>query len=152
MAKRKHNSRAFDVELAALNRSFPDEMRLPSLEQGRLEGFAHLFVIVLPQLSAAGEPVFSDSHLQALVRLLNNRFGGCMVPSSSSHAPFWGLWYPRDVEAAEPEKDYLTTMQVLTRPTDAPTRFFRQLKQVLKTGGNIDQEEILISRTDCWLI
>jgi hypothetical protein len=152
VAKRKADAGRFRAELEALSRSIPEPLRLPSLEKGRLEGFAHLFLIVLPQLTAAGEPVFTDAILQELFRVLNERFGGCMVPSSTAHPPFWGLWHPKGTAADPAEKDYLTTAQVLARPTDAATRFFTGLKQLLKTAGRVQQQEILISRTDCWLI
>lgn len=113
MAKRKPEPRPFHSDLAALSQSIPAPLHLPSLDQDRLEGFAHLFLIVLPQLSAGGEPLFTDSILQELFLVLND---------------------------------------VLARPTDDATRFFTQLKQLLKTAGQVQQQEILISRTDCWLI
>ncbi len=63
-----------------------------------------------------------------------------------------GLWHPTGGKAEEGEKDYVTTVQVFANPTEASNRFFSQLKQILKTAGNIEQEEILISRVDCWLM
>jgi hypothetical protein len=152
VAKRKSDTAAFQSELAVLSRSIPEDLHLPSLDENRLEGFAHLFVIALPQLASTGERVFTDPILDELFDLLDNRFGGCMVPSSTSHPPFWGLWHPKGSPRGKAQKDYLTTVQVLARPTDAATRFFTQLKQILKTAGIIEQQEILISRTDCWLI
>jgi hypothetical protein len=92
VAKRKPDANRFRSDLAALSRSIPEPLHLPSLDEDRLEGFAHLFVIALPQLTAAGEPVFTDPILQELFLVLNDRFGGCMVPSSTAHPPFWGLW------------------------------------------------------------
>lgn len=152
MAKRKNDVSRFRSELAAISQLFAENLHLPSLHENRLQGFAHLFIIVLPQLSSEGTPVFTDPILAELLLFLDDRFGGCMVPSSTAHPPYWGLWHPKRDAVEEPEKDYLTTVQVLANPIDAATRFFQQLKQILKTAGNIEQQEILISRTDCWLI
>jgi hypothetical protein len=117
-----------------------------------MEGFAALFILVLPLLSAEGQPVFTDPTLQELFRALDRRFGGCLVASSSSHPPYWGLWHPTGNEAAEAEKDYATTIQIFANPIDPTNRFFSRLKQILKTAGGIEQQEILISRIDCWLM
>jgi hypothetical protein len=117
-----------------------------------LEGFACLFAIVLPLLNAQGQPVFTDPLLQELFRALDNRFGGCLVASSSSSPPYWGLWHPTGSASAEAEKDYVTTIQVFAKPIEPTNRFFTRLKQLLKTAGSIEQQEILVSRIDCRLI
>jgi hypothetical protein len=49
-------------------------------------------------------------------------------------------------------EDYLTTVEVLANPIDAVNRFFAGLKPILKNAGNIEQQEILISRTECRLL
>jgi hypothetical protein len=138
--------------LAALQRSIPEDLHLPSLRENRLEGFASLFVVVLPLLTSEGEAVFTEPLLQEVFRTLDTRFGGCLVPSASSHPPYWGLWHPTGSGAAEVEKDYVTTIQIFANPIEATSRFFTRLKQILKSSGHIEQQEILISRVDCWLI
>jgi len=152
VAKRRNKPEQFRSALAALDRAISQDLHLPSLRENRLEGFAALFVMVLPLLDADGHPVFTDPLLDELFLALDNRFGGCLVPSSSSHPPYWGLWHPTGRRAAEAEKDYVTTIQVFANPVEATNQFFRRLKQILKTAGNIEQEEILISRIDCWLV
>ena len=64
----------------------------------------------------------------------------------------WGIWHPTGSSAAAPEKDYVTTIQIFANPIEPTNQFFSRLKQILKTGGSIEQEEILISRFDCWLM
>jgi hypothetical protein len=100
-------------------------------------------------LNAKGKRVFTDPILDELFEVLDNRFGGCMVASSSS-APLWGLWHPP--QESQAEKDYLTTAEVLANPIEAANRFFVGLKPILKTAGNIEQQEILISRIECRLM
>lgn len=152
MAKRQSKPEKFRVELAALHRSIAEDLHLPSLRESRLEGFAALFVMVLPLLNAEGQPVFTDALLAELFLALDNRFGGCLVPSASSHPPYWGLWHPTGSAAAVAEKDYVTTIQILANPIEPTNRFFTRLKRILKTAGNIEQQEILIARMDCWLM
>jgi hypothetical protein len=80
----------------------------------------------------------------------DNRFGGCMVASSSSAPPLWGLWHPP--QESQAEKDYLTTAEVLANPIEAANRFFVGSKPILKTAGHIEHQEILISRLECRLM
>jgi hypothetical protein len=150
MAARKTPADRFRERLAELNEKVLQNLRLSSLEDNRLEGYAYLFRIVLPLLNADGKPVFTDPILKELFRVLNERFGGCMMTSSSSAPPLWGLWYPP--QASQPEKDYLTTVEVLANPIEASNRFFAGLKPILKTAGHIEQQEILISRIECRLM
>jgi len=152
VAKSQSKLEQFQAGLAALEQAVPEDLHLPSLAKNRMEGFAALFTVVLPLLDAQGQPVFTEQLLQALFSVLDNRFGGCLVPSASSHPPYWGLWHPPGDQAAEAEKDYVTTIQIFANPIEPTNQFFTRLKQLLKTGGNIDQEEILISRVDCRLI
>jgi hypothetical protein len=152
VAKKQDKLELFRARLTVLAQSIPEELRLESMKNGRMEGFAACFVVVLPLLNAQGESVFTSALLMELFRLLNQRFGGCMVPSASSHPPYWGLWHPMADPSAETEKDYVTTIQIFANPIEATSRFFSGLKQILKTAGNIVQEEILIARFDCWLI
>jgi hypothetical protein len=138
--------------LAALLQSITEDLHLPSLRENRMAGFAALFVVVLPLLNSEGQTVFTESILQELFLAIDQRFGGCLVPSATSHPPYWGLWHPSGFAATEAEKDYVTTIQVFANPIEPTNRFFTGLKQILKTAGNIEQQEILISRFDCWLM
>jgi hypothetical protein len=150
MATRKTPADRFRERLDELSQSIPQDLRLSSLEDNRLEGYAYLFRIVLPLLDAAGKRVFTDVILDELFRVLDERFGGCMVASSSSAPPLWGLWHPP--QESEAEKDYLTTAEVLANPIEAANRFFTSLKSILKTAGHVEQQEILISRLECRLM
>ena len=152
VAKKRSNLEKFRADLAALQRSISIDLHLPSLKEKRLEGFASLFVIVLPLLNSEGQSVFTEPVLQELFLALDTRFGGCLVPSASSHPPYWGFWHPTGSPASEAEKDYVTTVQIFANPIEATNQFFGRLKQILKTAGHIEQQEILISRIDCWLI
>jgi hypothetical protein len=73
-----------------------------------------------------------------------------MVTSSSSAPPLWGLWHPP--QESQAEKDYLITVEVLANPIEAANDFFVDLKPILKTAGQIDQQEILIARIECRLM
>ncbi len=150
MARRKSLTDKFREHLDELSRSVPEDLRLPSLEANRLEGYAYLFRIVLPLLDAKGQPVFTNPIVDELIRVLDDRFGGCMVASSSSAPPLWGLWHPP--QESEAQKDYLTTAEVLSSPIEAANRFVKALKPILKTAGHIEQQEILISRIECRLM
>jgi hypothetical protein len=150
MATKKTPADKFRERLDGLSRGILEELRLPSLEENRLEGYAYLFRLVLPLLDAEGKRVFTDPILDELFRVLDNRFGGCMVASSSSAPPLWGLWHPP--QESQAEKDYLTTAEVLANPIEAANRFFAGLKPILKTAGHIEQQEILISRIECRLL
>jgi hypothetical protein len=150
VAKKRTTFETFRQRLEKLSASIPEDLRLPSVAANRLEGFAYQFRIVLPLVNAKGNRVFTDSILAELFAILATRVGGCMVTSSSSAPPLWGLWHPP--QRSETEKDYLTTAEVLANPIEATNRFFTGLKPLLKTAGHIEQQEILISRTDCWLV
>ena len=150
MARKKSPADKFREGLDRLSETIPENLRLPSLEQNRLEGYAYLFRIVLPLLNAQGKDVFTDPILDELFQVLDDRFGGCMVASSSSAPPLWGLWHPP--QESQAEKDYLTTVEVLANPIEATNRFFTGLKPILKTAGHIEQQEILILRIECRLM
>jgi hypothetical protein len=107
MATKKTPAEKFRERLDGLSNATPENLRLPSLEENRLEGYAYLFRLVLPLLNAKGNRVFTDPILDELFQILDNRFGGCMVASSSSAPPLWGLWHPP--QESQAEKDYLTT-------------------------------------------
>jgi hypothetical protein len=94
MARKKTLVDRFRERLDGLSGAILEDLRLPSLEENRLEGYAYLFRLVLPLLNAQGKRVFTDSILDELFQVLDDRFGGCMVASSSSAPPLWGLWHP----------------------------------------------------------
>jgi hypothetical protein len=150
MAARKTPANKFRERLDGLSEAIPEDLRLPSLEENCLEGYAYLFRLVLPLLNAKGKRVFTDPILDELFQVLDDRFGGCLVASSSSAPPLWGLWHPP--QESQAEKDYLTTGEVLANPIEAANRFFAGLKPILKTAGHIEQQEILISRIECRLM
>ncbi len=150
MAKKKTPAERFRQQLDGLSEAIPEDLSLPSLVESRLEGYAFLFRIVLPLFNSQGKRVFTDLVLDELFEILDDRFGGWMVASSSSAPPLWGLWHPPLESHAE--KDYLTTAEVLANPIDAANRFFASLKPILKTAGHIEQQEILISRIECRLM
>jgi hypothetical protein len=150
MARKKMPAERFREQLGNLSNTILENLRLPSLEENRLEGYAYLFRLVLPLLNAQGKDVFTDAILEELFRVFDERFGGCMVAAFSSAPPLWGLWHPP--EASRAEKDYLTTAEVLANPIEAANRFFTGLKPILKTAGRIEQQEILISRIECRLM
>jgi len=150
MAAKKTPADNFREQLGRLNDAVRQDLRLPSLEENRLEGHAYLFRIVLPLLNSKGKRVFTDALLDELFQVLDDRFGGCMVASSSSAPPLWGLWHPPQADQAE--KDYLTAAEVLTNPIEAANQFFAALKPILKTAGHIEQQEILISCIECRLM
>ena len=150
MARKKSPADKFREGLDRLSETIPENLRLPSLQQNRLEGYAYLFRIVLPLLNAQGKDIFTDPILDELFQVLDDRFGGCMVASSSSAPPLWGLWHPP--QESQAEKDYLTTVEVLANPIEATNRFFTGLKPILKTAGRIEQQEILILRIECRLM
>ena len=150
MATRKTPADKFRERLGRLSQDVPEDLRIPSLEENRLEGYAYLCRIVLPLLNAKGKRIFTDPILDELFRVLDDRFGGCMVASSSSAPPLWGLWHPP--QESQAEKDYLTTAEVLANPIEPTNRFFAGLKPILKIAGHIEQQEILIARIECRLM
>ena len=89
MARKKSPADKFREGLDRLSETIPENLRLPSLEENRLEGYAYLFRLVLPLLNAKGKHVFTDPILDELFQVLDNRFGGRMVASSSSAPPVW---------------------------------------------------------------
>lgn len=152
MAKKRNRPERFQAELAALLRSITEDLHLPSLSENRMKGFAAMFVVVLPLLNSKGQTVFTDPILQELFLAIDQRFGGCLVPSATSHPPYWGLWHPTGNDVKDAEKDYVTTIQIFANPIEPTNLFFTRLKRILKTAGNIEQQEILISRFDCLLM
>jgi hypothetical protein len=94
MPPRKTPAEWFRERLDGLSDAITADLRFPSLEVNRLEGYAFLLRIVLPLFNAHGNRVFIDAILDQLFAVLDNRFGGCMVAWPSSAPPLWGLWHP----------------------------------------------------------
>jgi hypothetical protein len=114
MARKKTLAESFQERLDRLSTAIGDDLRLPSLEEN---GLGRLRLPLPPRsalLNAHGKRVFTDPILDELFQVLDNRFGGCMVASSSSAPPLWGLWHPP--QQSQAEKDYLTTVEVLANP------------------------------------
>ncbi len=103
----------------------------------------------MPLYSADGRPVYTDEHLRQLDLLFDARFGGCLVASSRSGAPFFGEYQP---EGTDPVRDYHTIMIVYANPIEPSDRFFQELKAILKVAPLIAQDEILIERTEVFLV
>jgi hypothetical protein len=76
MARKKTPADNFRERLDDLSDAITDELRLPSLEENRLEGYAYLFRVVLPLLDAKGKEVFTDPILQG------NRSSKKILPGS----------------------------------------------------------------------
>lgn len=137
--------------LQALSERVPEDLFLPSLrgDPPSLQGYAYRFFLVLPLLSAEGRRVFTDDHLSALYSLFNARFGGCLGSSSRSGAPFFGEYSP---EGAHSVRDYHTVVIIYANPIEPSDRFFHNLKSILRKAPLIEQEEILIERSEVHLV
>jgi hypothetical protein len=141
-----------EQELEALNLLIPEELRLPSLRAhpARVQGYAYRFFLVLPLMDAEGQRVFPDEILARLYQFFDSRFGGCLVASSRSGAPFFGEYLPQ--AGQPPVRDYHTVIMVYANPIEASDRLFVELKAILRRAPLIQQEEILIERSEVYLI
>jgi len=135
----------------ALNQSVREDLFLPSLRDkpARVQGYAFRFFLVLPLMSSEGNRVFTDEHLSHLFLLFNSRFGGCLASSSRSGAPFFGEYLP---EGTKPVRDYHTVVIVYANPIEPSDRFFLELKSILRKAPLIEQDEILIERSEVYLV
>ena len=142
------------LEVAALERHPPDDLRLPSLiADKRLEGHALRYTIILPLLSEHGDEVFSfELHLGPLLRLLSRRFGGFTRTAHVPQPPLLGGWLPEGAPA--PVMDQNLEIRVYCRQIpDAADNFFQHLKTLLLSAvAHQPQEEILIERVPVWLV
>jgi hypothetical protein len=140
-----------EAGLRSLDAAAPEDLFLPSLRENprRMRGHAFRFYLVLPMYSSEGNPVFMYEHLEHLYTFFDRRFGGCSAPSSRSGAPFFGEYQP---EGDAPIRDYHTMITVYANPIEASDRFFRDLKDILRTAPLIAQDEILIERTEVYLV
>ena len=131
MARSQPSPTRLRTRLTTLTRRFPEDLCLPSLRgrPPRVQGHAYRFFLVVPLYSADGRPVYTDEHLRQLDLLFDARFGGCLVASSRSGAPFFGEYQP---DGTEPVRDYHTIMIVYANPIEPSDRFFQELKAILK--------------------
>ena len=114
-----------------------------------MHGHAFRFFLVLPLYSSEGNAVFTEEQLGHLHFLFNTRFGGCLASSARSGAPFFGEYLP---EGDQPVRDYHTVIIVYANPIEPSDRFFQQLKSILRTAPLIPQDEILIERSEVYLV
>ena len=112
-------------------------------------GHAYRFFLVLPLYTAEGISVFTPEHLGDLHRAFEKRFGGYLASSARSGAPFFGEYLP---EGAQSVQDYHTIIIVYANPTEPSDRFFQALKEILKKAPLVEQEEILIERSEVYLV
>lgn len=115
----------------------------------RVQGYAFKFSLTLPLFAADGNRVFLEEHLANLLGLFDTRFGGCSGTSSRSGPPYFGEYLPK---GKEPIRDFNTVIFVYANPIDASDRFFRELKPILRNAPLIPQDEILIERTEVYLV
>jgi hypothetical protein len=139
------------AELHSLSRIVPEDLFLPSLrgEPPRVQGYAFKFSLTLPLFTADGNRVFLAEHLPQLLSLFDTRFGGCSGTSARSGAPLFGEYLPK---GEEPFRDFNTLIFVYANPIDASDRFFHELKPILRKGPLIPQDEILIERSEVYLV
>lgn len=151
VARKKPSLIRMQAELRALDQSVPDDLSLASLRERppRVQGYAFRFFLVLPLFSSDGNRVFTDGHLSHLFSLFSIRFGGCLVSSSRSGAPFFGEY---QTEGTDPVRDYHTVVIVYASPIEPSDRFFQELKSILRKAPLIEQEEILIERSEVFLV
>jgi len=151
VAKGKRSESRLEADLRALGESVTEDLFLPSLRESppRLNGHAFRFYIVLPMYTSEGKPIFTSAHLGHLYRFFDARFGGCTAPSSRSGAPFFGEYQPH---GSAPIRDYHTNITVYANPIDPSDRFFQELKAILRRAPLIPQDEILIERTEVFLV
>jgi hypothetical protein len=77
------------------------------------------------------------------------RFGGCLGASSRSGAPYYGDYQPTGAQAV---RDYHTVIVVYAKPIEASHRFFEELGAMLRKAPLIEQDEILIERSEVYLV
>jgi hypothetical protein len=151
VAKRKRSLSQFDADLRRLDALVPQDLFLPSLREqpARVQGYAFRFFLVLPLFSGEGKPVFTKDHITRLLMEFNHRFGGSLAAASLSGAPFFGEYLP---EGSIPVRDHHTVLYVYASPIEPSDRFFRELKPILRHAPLIPQDEILIERSEVYLV
>lgn len=130
---------------------FPEDFFLPSLREtpSRVHGYAFKFTLTLPLFASDGNRVFLAEHLGQLHHFFDNQFGGCSGASHRSGPPYFGEYRPPGSEAI---RDHNTITYVYANPIDACDRLFKELKTILRNAPLIPQDEILIERTEVFLV
>jgi hypothetical protein len=151
VARRRPNRSVLQRDLRSLNQRIPEDLFLPSLRSRppRVQGHAYRFFLVLPLYTAEGNQVFTNEQISILLVLFDARFGGCLVSSSRSGAPFFGEYLP---EGTTPVRDYHTVVFVYANPIDPSDRFFQELKSILRRAPLVPQDEMLIERSEVYLV
>jgi hypothetical protein len=151
VAKRNPSLTPLDKELHPLSALVSEDLTIPSLREkpARVHGYAFRFFLVLPILSSEGLPVFTNDHMATLLFEFSKRFGGCSAFNSRSGAPFFGEYQP---EGSTPVRDYHTGITVYANPIEGSDRFFAELKVILRRAPLIPQDEILIERSEVYLV
>lgn len=151
MGRNERSVARWKAKLQALSRRFPEELFLASLRETppRVRGYAFKFTLTLPLFASDGNRVFLAEHLGQLHNFFDHRFGGCSGTAYRSGAPYFGEYRP---PGAEPVRDHNTVTFVYANPIDICDRFFRELKEILRRAPLIPQDEILIERTEVFLI
>lgn len=139
------------AELRALNERIEADLFLPSLREKppRVHGYAFKFSLTLPLFSGDGNRVFLHEHLGHLHEFFDRRFGGCSGASYRSGAPYFGEYLP---PGEKPMRDNNTITFVYANPIEACDRFFTELKQLPRRAPLIPQDEILIERSEVYLV
>ncbi len=151
MPRKRPDQSTLANDLQTLNQQIPQSLVLPSLnaEPARVQGHAYRFFLVLPLYSDDGRPVFTDAHLTQLFAFFTSRFGGLLASSARSGAPYFGEYQPA---GTNPVRDYHTVVSVYANPIEPSDRFFRELKAILRKAPLIKQDEILIERSEVYLV
>ncbi len=151
MPRKNRSVARFAANLQTLRERFPEDLFLPSLREQppRVQGYAYKFSLTLPLFAADGNRVFLEEHLAILHHFFDRCFGGCSGASIRSGAPYFGEYLP---EGAEPVRDFNTVIFVYANPIEGSDRLFQELKSILRTAPLIKQDEILIERTEVYLV
>jgi hypothetical protein len=151
VARKNPNPSPFAADLQTINELIPEDLSLPSLHERppRVRGYAFRFFLVLPLYAADGKRIFTEEHQGQLQFLFNTRFSGFLSTASRSGAPFLGEYLPEGIKSV---RDYHTVYIVYANPIEPSDRFFRELKSILRKAPLIEQEEILIERSEVYLV
>ena len=151
MARKAPSPPRLSADLQALSEAISQDLFVPSLRgvPPRLQGFAFRFFLVLPLYTSTGQRVFTDEHISQRHFFFDARFGGCLASSSRSGAPYFGEYSP---EGTQPVRDYHTIVIVYANPIESSDRFFLELKAILRKAPLIEQDEILIERSEVYLV
>jgi hypothetical protein len=151
VASKNRSLARFDSELRGLDSLVHQDLFLASLREkpARVHGYAFRYFLVLPLFAADGKPVFTKDHVSRLVLEFDRRFGGSLAAASLSGAPFFGEYLP---EGDIPVRDHHTVIYVYANPIEASDTYFQELKAILRRAPLIPQDEILIERSEVFLV